>query len=301
MDTTRRSHVSREAVARAVDSLLKWIRAHQNPKKNVAGGGDRIYLVLTLTKAPHKSQSKVYSIPLPHPLHDPSTVSLVVDDGPDSPLNLPAARGRVRSLNLPVSQILSLPDLRSGVLPDWELLFTDRRLAPSLLRFLQKYRSQMKDKKKKKKIDRRAVALNLSCDSWPEHLRRVCCSTVLNLGPGTCSGIKIGTASLGRDKVLDNVMGAVDGAVRNVPRKWSNVMAFHLKTSESLALPIYQKNDLMKVVTDIDDEHLYADSEENDEEMEAEQPRRNVKKVKEVVGKRRRDERQLSAEKKRLR
>jgi ribosome biogenesis protein UTP30 len=35
-------------------------------------------------------------------------------------------------------------------------------------------------------------------------------------------------------------MAAVRGALPNIPRKWANVQALHLKTATSAALPIYQ-------------------------------------------------------------
>lgn len=88
---------------------------------------------------------------------------------------------------------------------------------------------------------------------WTEYVRHLCFSTVLNLGSGTCSGIRVGRASLGSDIIVDNLMAAVDGAVRNVPRKWSNVNSFHLKTSESLALPIYEKSNWSSKKVDDDD------------------------------------------------
>lgn len=98
------------------------------------------------------------------------------------------------------------------------------------------------------------VQLDFSRKSWPEYMRRVCFSTVLKLGPSTCNSIRVGRASQARDDIVDNVMAAVVGAVQNVPRKWSNVMAFHLKMSESLALPIYQKSNWAQKKVDADED-----------------------------------------------
>lgn len=36
------------------------------------------------------------------------------------------------------------------------------------------------------------------------------------------------------------MLAAIDGAVQLVPKKWSNVRSLHLKSVESVALPIYQ-------------------------------------------------------------
>lgn len=120
---------------------------------------------------------------------------------------------------------------------------------------------------------------------WPEYVRRLCFSTVLNLGSGTCSGIRLGRVSQGSDAIVDSLMAAVDGAVRNVPRKWSNVRSFHLKTSESLALPIYEKsNSSHKKLGDDDD-----DSEEEEDIMVDEKYRNIRSRAEGTTGKRARN------------
>ncbi|KAG0502502.1 hypothetical protein HPP92_002574 [Vanilla planifolia] len=246
------SRVSREMAGTAVDSLLKWIRAQRKQKKPAAGHDDCIYLVLTLAKPPHRLQMKPYSLTLPHPPQAPSAVSLVLDDRPNSTISLSSARDLVRTLSLPVSEILSLSYILSGILPAGELLFADRRIVPSLNRALRKFGSKNDMSKRKRS---RLLELNLLDKGWPEHLRKECFSTVLRLGSGTCCVIRVGSASQARDEVVDNVLAAAEGAALSVPRKWSNVMAFHLKTSESLALPIYQKDHLLqKEVTFCDHE-----------------------------------------------
>ncbi|PKU85526.1 ribosomal L1 domain-containing protein 1-like [Dendrobium catenatum] len=278
-----RSRLGRAAASRAVGSLLKWIRAQRN-SNNIAAAGhdDSIYLILTLTKTPHKVHSKPYRIPLPHPIHDPSTVSLILDDRPNSLLTLSAARDLVRSLSIPISQILSLSDLRSGILPGGELLFVDRRIA----RLLRSFDKKGKNKKSKRSMP---VEVDFTRKVWPEYVRRVCFSTVLNLGSGTCCGIRVGRASQGSDEIVDNLMAAVDGAVQNVPRKWSSVKGFHLKTSESLALPIYEKSNWPQKKLGDDDNDNDEDSVE-EERVEDEKHRKTKRRAEGATGKRARDE-----------
>ncbi|KAH0449269.1 hypothetical protein IEQ34_023069 [Dendrobium chrysotoxum] len=276
-----RSRLSRAAVSRAVGSLLKWIRAQRN-SNNIAATGhdDSIYLILTLTKIPHKVHSKPYRIPVPHPIHDPSTVSLILDDRPNSLLTLSAARDLVRSLSIPISQILSLSDFRSGILPCGELLFADRRIA----RLLRSFEKKGKNKKSKRSMP---VEVDFTRKVWPEYVRRVCFSTVLNLGSGTCCGIRVGRASQGSDEIIDNLVAAVDGAVQNVPRKWSSVKCFHLKTSESLALPIYEKSNWSQKKVGDDDNDNDEDGEE--EERVEDEKHRKIERAEGATGKRARD------------
>ncbi|XP_020575229.1 ribosomal L1 domain-containing protein 1-like isoform X2 [Phalaenopsis equestris] len=276
-----RSRVSRAAASRAVDSLLKWIRAQQNPHNLAATRHDDfIHLILSLTKTPHKLHCKPYRIPLPHPLHDSSTVYLILDERPNSPLTVSSARDLVCSLSLPINQILTLSDLRSGILLTGELLFADRRIARRLCSF-----EKGKNKKRKRSM---LVEVDFTRKVWPEYVRQVCFSTVLNLGPGTCSGIRVGRASQESDEIVDNLMATVDGVVRNVPRKWSNVMGFHLKTSESLALPIYEKSNWShkKVGDDDDDGNEVSEEEEG---MEDEKHRKVERRAEIVTWKRARD------------
>lgn len=237
------SRVSREAAGRAVDALLKWMRGQAKQRKaQLLEHDDLLYLVLTLKKIPPKGRINAYRIPLPHHLYDLSSTSacLIVDDRPKSPLSAAAALDVVRSLALPVSEVIPLSKLRSDYHPfearrrlcdSYDLFFADRRVIPLLPRLIGKHFF------KKKKIP---LPLELSRKSWPEQLRQCLGSTLLYLRSGTCSGLKVGRVSQDRDQIVDNVLAAIDGAVQLVPKKWSNVRSLHLKSVESVALPIYQ-------------------------------------------------------------
>lgn len=43
-----------------------------------------------------------------------------------------------------------------------------------------------------------------------------------------------------KEAILENAMAAISGAAEIVPKKWANVRSLHLKSLESVALPIYQ-------------------------------------------------------------
>ncbi|XP_072982761.1 uncharacterized protein [Typha latifolia] len=228
------SRVQRAAVERAVAALLKWIHHHRRHQHD-----DFLYLILTLKKIPHKGRFSPVRLPIPHSFLSSSTC-LLVDDRPNSHLSPPAARDAVRDLSLPVAQILSLSDLRSvynsvdarRALPDeYDLFLADRRIVPLLPGLLGKSFFKKKNA---------AVPINFSRQSWAEQLLEVCGSTILQFRAGTCTGIRIARASQGRDKIIENVIKAIDGAAGHVPRKWANVRSLHIKATESLALPIYQ-------------------------------------------------------------
>lgn len=89
----------------------------------------------------------------------------------------------------------------------------------------------------KKKVP---VAVNLGKCSWKEEIERGSRSVMLRLSGGTCSVVKVGKGSLGRDEIFENVVKVIEEVVEVVPRKWAGVRSFHLKFTESLAMPIYQ-------------------------------------------------------------
>ena len=47
---------------------------------------------------------------------------------------------------------------------------------------------------------------------------------------------------MGADKLVANFKSIVDGVTERIPKGWSNVSAFNIKTADSAALPIYLKN-----------------------------------------------------------
>ncbi|RWW36667.1 hypothetical protein BHE74_00058294 [Ensete ventricosum] len=242
---TPASRVGRDAVGRAVDALLKWLLRFSNTKRGLhdEADDDFVYLVLTLKKIPHRGRPSAFRVPLPRSPH--STACLLVDDRPKSALSPAAARAQVRDLALPVSNVLGLSELRSlcrspeagrSLAGSHDLFLADSRLAPLFPSLLGNHFFS----KKKKSKNKAPVPLDLALCSWPEELRRVYGSTLFHLGPGTCSLVKAGRASLGRDEVIDNVMAAIEGVVGHVPNKWKNVKCLHLKATESLALPLYR-------------------------------------------------------------
>ena len=63
--------------------------------------------------------------------------------------------------------------------------------------------------------------------------------TVFYPASGTCTSVKVGVCSQTAAEVVENIMAALPKIVEKIPKKWVNVKSIHLKSSESLALPIY--------------------------------------------------------------
>ena len=86
-------------------------------------------------------------------------------------------------------------------------------------------------------------------EALPYTIEKCFKSTYLFISPGTCLSVKAGNTSMDATKLVDNIMAIVGessevegmGAVKYIPRKWANVSAIHVKTSQSVALPVYNK------------------------------------------------------------
>lgn len=56
-------------------------------------------------------------------------------------------------------------------------------------------------------------------------------------GLGLC---RVAKSSMSSQQCLDNIIAVVESALEHIPKKWTNVQALHLKSANSVALPVYQ-------------------------------------------------------------
>uniref|UniRef100_A0A803KTL9 Ribosomal protein L1 n=1 Tax=Chenopodium quinoa TaxID=63459 RepID=A0A803KTL9_CHEQI len=231
--------VSIQAIQKAVDALLKWKSSvSDSDKPQLLPSDEFLYLVLTLNKIPPKNRTNAHKVALPNALYTPGTSEfcLFVHDSVSKTAKLKVEEGGV-----PVSKVIKLSKLKKDykafeqkrkLCDSFDLFFADKRIIPLLPNAIGKQFY------KKKKIP---VPIELGRGNWKEQIERVCSSAMLYLSTGTCSVIKVAKGSMSRDEIVANVVAAVNGVAETVPKKWGNVRAFHLKFSESLALPVYQK------------------------------------------------------------
>jgi ribosome biogenesis protein UTP30 len=66
-------------------------------------------------------------------------------------------------------------------------------------------------------------------------------STFMFLSAGTCVTVKAGNTSMPVMKLLENIQSITQAVPDKVPKKWSNIRSVSIKTSSSIALPIYNK------------------------------------------------------------
>jgi ribosomal protein L1 len=64
-------------------------------------------------------------------------------------------------------------------------------------------------------------------------------STYFYLGWGPCSAVRIAKTTMTVDEVVENIMAGVKAVVEHIPKKMKGIQAIHIKTEDSIALPIY--------------------------------------------------------------
>ncbi|KAI3967454.1 hypothetical protein MKX01_012264 [Papaver californicum] len=273
------SRVTPETIGRAVVALKKWNKTRSKDEKpQLIEQDDFLYLVLTLKKIPSNGRTNPYKIPLSHSLHPSDSTEehcLIIDDRSKSTLTSEVAKKKIKDEDIPISKVLKLSKLKTDyrayemkrkLCDSYDFFFADKRVIPLLPKLLGKQFF------KKKKIP---VPIELTHNNWKQQIENACSSALFYLRTGTCSVIKIARVSMENDEIIENVAAAIEGVVEIIPKKWANVRSFHLKMSESLALPVYQsvpdlglKIEGLKKVEESKEKELVEEGEEEEEVKE---------------------------------
>ena len=59
------------------------------------------------------------------------------------------------------------------------------------------------------------------------------CSTLFS------SSVPVGNTGMPQDHILHNIRHAISVAMRKIPRGWKNIQSIHVKTTSSMALPLF--------------------------------------------------------------
>ncbi|KAG8382623.1 hypothetical protein BUALT_Bualt05G0096700 [Buddleja alternifolia] len=252
---TSSDRVKEETVRKATNALLKWKKKIQSQSNQIVEEeeiaeeedvDDFIYLSVTLKKIPQKDLTLTpHKIPLPHSLHsqDSSLLNLcLIVDG--KRITSEAAQKILKSQHIPfIQQILKLSKLKSdyksfeskkNLYDSFDVFVAVKNVVPLLPKVLGKVFY-----KKKRKVPV-PVDFRVDGSNWKEEIERACKSSLLCLSGGTCSAVRVGRWGVTEGgEIVKNVLKAIDGVLEIVPKKWGGIRCFHLKFSDSVALPIY--------------------------------------------------------------
>lgn len=190
---------------------------------------------------------------IPHSLYDPSTnpgseICLFTKDPPtpadyDPKAGVPLVNPIKTSLQATpvagITKVLSISKLRKNyaqfadrrrLLSGYALFLTDDRILPLMPALLG---SKFYEKKKQ------PVAVNLAQHNIARELTAARDSTYMFLNSGPCCSIRISRSSFSRAQSAENILAALSQIAAHVPKKWEGVQSIHIKTQNSIALPVY--------------------------------------------------------------
>ena len=226
-------------VQKGVRALLKFHGNQQARKKgNLPGRSAIISVQLGLRKVPEHSTACPKRIPIPHPLRDGAACSMCLFVKEDAKKTIKQALAQAPIPGL--DKIVGLGKLRTHyarfserrkLCAAHDVFLCDDRILPLMPAALGKEFFE------RKKLP---VPVKVTHQNFARAVVAARDSTYLQLGSGPCVSVRIGTTAMGQAKCVENIMAAIETIVGHIPQKWRNVQAVHIKTPDSLALPLFQ-------------------------------------------------------------
>jgi len=249
--TTNSPSVDTELLKKAMTAIIK----HHNgtaSKSALLGDDLPVHVQFTLARIPEKTSSRPIRIEIPHPLHkvlnkneseegleDVEVCLFVKDESKqwvkDLVEKFPNEMGSIK-------KVLTLTSLRKKfaqykdrreLLKSYDIFLADDRILPMLGKALGKNFFQEKKQPVPIKLTRK--------EALPFTIKKCLRSSFMWVSPGTCVSVKAGNTAMPLEHLVANATAIVENAVVHIPRKWSNISAVNVKTSQSVALPIYNK------------------------------------------------------------
>ncbi|KAL7458217.1 hypothetical protein ACHAWC_009780 [Mediolabrus comicus] len=271
---------------RALRALLKHHESSSDDQQLLGNELD-VQVQFSLARIPGKASAKPIRVEIPHPL-----VNVGSSDG-DISLQDTQVCIIVKEESKPwvqemierfpkelgcIKKVLGLQSLRTKhksfsqrreLLARFDIFFADDRILPMLTKalggkFFEKKRQPIPIALTRKEALPFAVQKNLK-------------STFMFLSAGTCVTVKAGNTGMSETKLLENIQSIAQVVPEKVPKKWSNIRSVSIKTSNSVALPIYNKTpqELEEIMRLAKEESKQAF--ENAEEEKIEKPSKKKK------------------------
>lgn len=271
---------------RALRALLKHHESSSDDQQLLGNDLD-VQVQFSLARIPGKASAKPIRVEIPHPLvnvgssdgdislQDAQVCIIVKEESKpwvqDMIERFPKELGCVK-------KVLGLQSLRTKhksfsqrreLLARFDIFFADDRILPMLTKAL----GGKFFEKKKQPIP---IALTRK-EALPFAVQKNLKSTFMFLSAGTCVTVKAGNTGMSETKLLENIQSIAQVVPDKVPKKWSNIRSVSIKTSNSVALPIYNKTpqELEEIMRLAKEESKQAF--ENAEEEKTEKPSKKKK------------------------
>ncbi|KAJ7340318.1 Ribosomal L1 domain-containing protein 1 [Desmophyllum pertusum] len=229
----RESQLDRKQVELAVPALVKFVGEKKGKQLRLLNEHETILLILALKKIPNPDK-KPKKIPLPHSLHS-DNVEVCLFAKEDST----KTKEMLKSKEVTVKKVISLAKLRKN----YQSFEAKRQLCSlydvficddTIYHLLPKLLGKAFFSRKKF-----PVPVDLKKTNLKKEMDKVLQCSLMTLGHGPCSAIKVAHTGQTIEQAVENVVSAVSEIARIVPRGWNNIQSLNLKTSDSISLPIY--------------------------------------------------------------
>lgn len=241
-ETDEKVPFNRKQVKLGVAALLAHLKeksAEPKKKDELFESEDVLWLLLGLKKVP-QAEKKPRKIPIPHCFNTSADVCLITKEPAK------AVKEKLQKLGITsVNKVISLTKLRKEyktftlkrqLLAAFDIFLCDDRIYHFVTKTLGKEFYKRK---------REPIPICLTYDDWKSEISKSIDCSMLRLGHGPCSAVKVGSISNQSEKQLaENAIHLMKVIGRRIPGSWKNVKCFHLKSSTSVALPVYQSSPL---------------------------------------------------------
>ena len=226
---------------RAVDALLQFHSNRAESRKQQLlddVDGEVISLQVGLRRIPDRGRANPLRINLPHSIRDADTCRMCIFVKEDAKKDIQDA---LRKKPVPgLSKVIGLQKLRTHyaryaerreLCSAFDFFLCDDRVLPMMPKVLGKEFFQRK---------KQPISVSVTRKGFSAAVVRARDSTYLHLGWGPCCAVQIATTAMDKDEITENVLKGMAEIANRIPKKWSNIQAVHMKTAESVALPLYQ-------------------------------------------------------------
>lgn len=264
-----------EEVKRIKESGYKrnLLATEDSDEEEEADDAQPVWLNLTTKQyIADKSRLKPSKIPVPHPLNtnENSTICLITTDPQRAVKNVVADPTFPSSLSTRITRIIGLSKLlvryksfeqRRQLLSEHDVFLADERIVSRLPKALGKifYKgtakrpipinmapkdsSRDKANKKSSKEDKQAAVASPAFVS--KEIEKALASVPVTLSPGYNIAVRIGLNTFSPQQLTDNVTKAAHAIIdKHVVSGWKNVKSIHIKSPNSIALPVWLAGDL---------------------------------------------------------
>lgn len=231
--------------------------------------------MVTVWKIPEQDQC--IKIPLPHGIRPETTdVCLFTRDEP----NMTAEQTEAFYKKLlsqhgikQITQIIPYKTLKKEYKPyeaklrllkNYDLFLSDDRIRRLLPSHIGKHFYKSK---------KAPLSVSLKEKNLAQRLNKIIQGTTLSVNSkGCCYASRVGNTGMKVDELVENIKSAATVIGEKLPKKWKNVKLLHLKTTSSVALPIFTSN--ISNVDDLDTLSAIASKEKKPEKKRIVRKRR---------------------------